>query len=100
VQVVRSAGICPSCQGLCLDPARVEEQERRQQQRARSVFDDTGTVFSYPLVDPMAFLLMAAIVGAVNVVKPIVSTTHAAIFSQGLLMAYSFSAMSRVANGA
>ena len=98
VQLVRNAGICPSCEGLCVPAADFDEKDRRAQQRTRPLMGDLGTILGYPFTDTLAFVLMSVVVGLVNLIKPY-AFGPVGLFSQGILMAYSFNALRKVANG-
>jgi hypothetical protein len=94
---VRGAFICPACDGLCAPVARIEDDERKERQRARPLLGDIGTIAAYPLVEPVAYVLLAIAVGVFSLTKGF--SGYGVVFSEGLLMAYAFSALNRVSQG-
>jgi hypothetical protein len=97
VKEVRGAFPCPSCDGLCTPAARIEEQEQKDRQRARPLMEELGTIGGYPLVEPVAYLMLSIAVGVFALAKGM--SLLAVVFSDGLLMAYAFSAVNRVSQG-
>jgi hypothetical protein len=93
--------ICPDCDALCVKTADKEEAERVARQRRRPLRDELGTVFSYPLRDPTAYIMMAVIVGVFSVAARVAAFGGliAIVFYYGLLYAYAFTAINRVSAG-
>jgi hypothetical protein len=96
-----TAAICPDCDALCQGTAEREEAERVARQRRRPLRDELGTVLTYPLRDPMAYIMMAVVVGLFSVAAKVAAFGgyFGALFAQGLLYAYSFTAINRVSSG-
>jgi hypothetical protein len=101
---VKSQGqamICPACDGLCASAAEREASEAKARMRARPLGEELGTVFSYPLSDKVAFVLLAVFVGVFSVAASFAAfgAGLAILLSQGLLYAYAFTAINRVSSG-
>lgn len=96
---VGSAVLCPVCEGLCTPAAKFEEGRDRDRQRARSMGEEIGTILGYPFVDKVAYVLLALFTWFFAVVAKFGGGGYAVVFSQGVLMAYSFSALSKVSGG-
>ncbi len=96
-----TAAICPDCDALCASTAEREEAERVARQRRRPLRDELGTVITYPLRDPMAYVMMAVVVGLFSTAAKVAAfgNLFGMLFSQGLLYAYSFAAINRVSAG-
>jgi hypothetical protein len=96
-----NATICPDCDALCVKTADNEEAERVARQRRRPLRDELGTVFSYPLRDPMAYIMMAVFVGFASIGAKVggLPGLIAIIFYYGLLYGYAFTAINRVSAG-
>jgi hypothetical protein len=96
-----TAAICPDCDALCQSTAAREEAERVARQRRRPLRDELGTVLTYPLRDPMAYIMMAVVVGLFSTAAKVAAFGgfFGALFAQGLLYAYSFTAINRVSSG-
>ncbi|MGD8895172.1 MAG: hypothetical protein PVJ73_03975 [Acidobacteriota bacterium] len=101
VQHHGTAAICPDCDALCVKTAEKEEAERIARQRRRPLRDELGTVLSYPLRDPMAYIMMAVFVGVFSTAAKLAmfGSLIGWFFSQGLLYAYAFTAINRVSSG-
>jgi hypothetical protein len=101
VQHHGTAAICPDCDALCVKTAEKEEAERIARQRRRPLRDELGTVLSYPLRDPMAYIMMAVFVGVFSTAAKLAMFGNLIgwFFSQGLLYAYAFTAINRVSSG-
>lgn len=97
----QNAFICPECDGLCVTAAEQEARETRERERARPLREDLGQILRYPLVDPIAYVLLAIFVWGFRVAAGMAAFGGAfgALFSQGLLMAYAFTAVNRVSSG-
>lgn len=96
-----TAAICPDCDALCQSTAEREEAERVARQRRRPLRDELGTVLTYPLRDPMAYIMMAVMVGVFSTAARVAAfgAFFGVLFAQGLLYAYSFTAINRVSSG-
>jgi hypothetical protein len=93
--------ICPACDALCLSAADQEAKEAQARMRARPLMDELATVFSYPLSDKVAYVLLAVFVGVFSVAASLAAfgAGLAILLSQGLLYAYAFTAINRVSAG-
>jgi predicted Zn finger-like uncharacterized protein len=94
---VGTAVVCPDCDGLCRPTSEQDAAERRVQQRTRSMQAELGTILAYPLVDGLAYFLLAAVVCVFVLAGKL--SGYAVLFSKGLLMAYAFQALNMVARG-
>jgi hypothetical protein len=101
VQHHGTAVICPDCDALCVTTAQKEEAERLARQRRRPLRDELGIIFSYPLRDPLAYIMMAVVVGlaATAARMAVFGAIFGVLISQGLLYAYAFTAINRVSAG-
>ena len=81
--------------------AEKEKAERIERQRRRPLRDELGTVLTYPLRDPVAYLMMAFVVGVFATAARIavMGALVGVVISTGLLYAYSFTAINRVSSG-
>jgi hypothetical protein len=96
-QKVQNAAICPLCEGLCVAAAAYEQLQDRARQRERTMMEEIQTIVRYPLVDPMAYVLLALFTwffGLFAGVFPIMN-----VLSKGVLTWYSFNAVSKVSIG-
>ncbi len=100
-QQVRTAVVCPDCDGLCIRSAQYDVDLKRDAQRSRSMFEDLGTILGYPLNDVASFVLLSLFTWVFGVAAKfsIYGTLLALLLSKGVLFWYSFSALTRVANG-
>jgi hypothetical protein len=96
VKWVGTAALCPTCEGLCVAAADYEVAEIRARQRGRSMQDEIQTIATYPLIDPVAYVLLALFTWFFGLFRGFSGVAVA--LSQGVLMAYSFTAVARVAN--
>jgi hypothetical protein len=94
---VQNAAICPACDGLCLSSTAYQEEHDRARQRARPLWDDLGLIFSYPLRDVAAFVMLALLTWLFGLMRGFGGIAY--LFSQGVLMWYCFNAVSKVAIG-
>ena len=101
VQHHGTAAICPECDSLCVSTAERDEAERVARQRRRPLRDELGTVLTYPLRDPVAYVMMAVAVGVFASAARMAAFGgfFGMLFSQGLLYAYAFTAINRVSSG-
>jgi hypothetical protein len=74
--------------------ADAEAEERRASDRARSLREDLSVIVRYPFVDWLAYCLLAAGAWVAWVLG-----SYGVLLSQGLLIAYAFTAINRVAAG-
>jgi len=78
-----------------------QRQEEMEIQRRRPLRDEIGAVLRYPLTDPMAFVMLAVVVWLFTAAAKFAAFggVFGLLFSQGLLYAYSFTAINRVSSG-
>jgi hypothetical protein len=96
-QKVQNAAICPACEGLCVAAAAYEQLQDRARQRERTMMEEIQAIVRYPLVDPMAYVLLALFTwffGLGAGIFPIMN-----VLSKGVLTWYSFNAVSKVSTG-
>jgi hypothetical protein len=100
-QMVRSAVVCPACEGLCQETAQYAQKLEMERLRQRGLFDEIRTIITYPLSDPLAYVLLAIIVWIFYMGSKvaIVGGGYGILFSNGLMMAYAFHAVDRASNG-
>jgi hypothetical protein len=94
--------LCPKCELICVDANDYEEDLHKERQRARPMMEELGTILGYPLRDPTAFVMLAVftwVFAALGNFAVLYGRMVAVVFSQGVLMAYCFSALVRVSNG-
>jgi hypothetical protein len=96
-----TATICPECDGLCRPTVDHDAEERRSHERARSLTEEVPIIVRYPLVDRVAFVLLGIAVWIAGVAGSVAlfGGAYALLFSQGLLLAYAFTAINRVSAG-
>jgi len=94
---VQNAVLCPACEGLCVAAEEREEEEARASLRARPLLEDVRTIAAYPFTDPTAYVMLSIVVGLFGMLSGL--SGYAVLFSQGILMAYAFSALMRASNG-
>lgn len=96
-----TATICPECDGLCRPTADHEAEERRALERARSLRDELPIIVRYPFVDAVAYVLLGIVVWVAMMARSVAlfGGGVAVLFSQGLLLAYAFTAINRVSSG-
>jgi hypothetical protein len=101
VQHHGTASICPECDSLCTSTKEREDAERLRRQRRRPLRDELGTVLTYPLKDPMAYVMMAVVVGVFSFASQVAvfGGLIGVVFYYGLLYAYAFTAINRVSSG-
>jgi hypothetical protein len=88
---VRNVPVCPRCEGLCVEASAYEQKQLQQKQRQRTFAEDLGIILKYPFTDPWAWGMLAVFAWAFSFVQPAISL--------GLMIGYSFSAVSRVSSG-
>jgi hypothetical protein len=78
-----------------------EAEERRAVERARSLRDELPIIVGYPFVDVVAYVLLVVVVWLAMVARgfALFGGGVAVLFSQGLLLAYAFTAINRVSSG-
>jgi hypothetical protein len=99
---VQNAVVCTRCETLCVPAADHEARLERDRRRAQPMMDELHTILTYPLRDVTAFISLAiftGIFGALGHVSVLYGQAAAVLFSQGVLMAYCFTALSRVSAG-
>jgi hypothetical protein len=99
---VRNAVLCTSCETLCVRASDYEERLLRERQRATPMMAQLGTIVSYPLHDPLAYVMLAVVTWiftALGSLAVLHGKMAAVLLSQGILMAYCFTALSRVSSG-
>jgi len=96
-KAIQNAVQCPGCEGLCVSSEKREEEEARASLRARPLVEDLQTIVAYPLSDPTAYVMLSIVVGFFGMLSGL--SGYAVLFSQGVLMAYAFTALIRVSNG-
>jgi hypothetical protein len=94
---VQTAVVCPGCDGLCVPSARHDTSQQTRELRSRSMGQELRTISGYPLVDGFAFVLLALFTWFFGLFKG--WNVLALLFSNGLLMMYSFAALSKVSGG-
>src|SRR5262245_25627437 len=95
-QRVRNVPVCPRCQGLCSEVAKMEEESAREKQRARTMADDVGFIAAYPFTDPTAYLMLAVFTGFFSFFS---GFAMGVILSKGVLVWYGFTALTKVSVG-
>ncbi|HET7294928.1 MAG TPA: hypothetical protein VFM88_21090 [Vicinamibacteria bacterium] len=95
-QRIRNVPVCPRCQGLCTDVAKVEEDAAREKQRARTMADDIGFIAAYPFSDPAAYVMLAVFTGFFSFFS---GFAMGVILSKGVLVWYGFTALTKVSVG-
>ncbi len=98
---VREALICPACDRLCVPASTYLAVQQREQERARSLFAEVKSIVSYPLVDPLGYVLLALFTGAFALMArfALFGGALAVLLSSGVLTLYAFSAANRVSRG-
>lgn len=99
---VQNAVMCQKCETLCIPTVEHEARLARDRQRAQPMMDELNTILTYPLHDVTGFVSLAVftgIFGLMGKVAIIYGKAAALLFSQGVLMAYCFTALSRVSSG-
>ena len=99
---VQNAVVCKRCETLCVPATEHEARLERDRRRAQPMMDELHTILTYPLRDTTAFVSLAiftGIFGALGHVSVLYGQAVAVLFSQGVLMAYCFTALSRVSSG-
>ena len=100
-QKTQNAVVCPVCDGLCVPALKYEEEQGQKRQRDRSMMEELEVIVRYPLQDPLAFALLAAVQRAVRLLLAfrLPPAIIAIVLSQGASFAYCFYALNRVASG-
>jgi hypothetical protein len=91
VQKVQGGAICAACDGLCTTTALYSDRQTTAQQRGRSMADEIAVIVGYPFRDPLAFVLLAVFTWVFGYFAP--------FLAQGVLMLYTFHALTRVSSG-
>lgn len=90
-QKVQGGAICAACDGLCVPTSQYGQKQETASQRDRSMVEDLGLIAVYPFRDPLGFALLALFTWVFGY--------FAAFLGQGVLMLYTFHALTRVSNG-
>jgi len=93
---VNNVPVCPRCEGLCSDVLKMEEDQAREKQRARTMKDDVGFIAAYPFSDRAAFIMLALFTWFFSFFS---AFAMGVILSKGVLVWYSFTALTKVAAG-
>ncbi len=93
---VRNVPVCPRCEGLCADTVKIEEDLARDNQRARTMADDIGFIAVYPFTDRAAYVMLALFTWFFSFFS---AMAMGAILSKGVLVWYSFTALTKVSVG-
>lgn len=93
---VRNVPVCPRCEGLCTDTAKIEEEVARERQRARTMQDDVGFIAAYPFTDRAAYVMLALFTWFFSFFQ---GFAMGVILSKGVLVWYSFTALTKVSAG-
>lgn len=99
---VQRVVLCLACGGICEKHSEILKKQALEEMRDRSLFAELKTIITYPWVNPSAFLAMALFVGLFHGMAMIgmgIVVPLAMVFSQGVVMAYAFTAMTRVCDG-
>jgi hypothetical protein len=94
-QEVRNIAVCPLCEGLCVAAAAYEQTQEAARHRARSMTDELGVIVGYPLVDWMAFVLLALFTWVFGFAPLLVRL----VLCNGVLTWYCFNSVSKVSIG-
>ena len=89
--------ICPTCDSPCIPASGYQKWLEQERLRARPMMNEIKTILAYPLQDPLAFFLFAAITGFFGFAA--LFSARAIIFSWGILLWYSFHTLYQVASG-
>ena len=98
---IRDAIVCPVCEAFCVPAKKYEEDQELVRQRQRSMMDELQTIATYPLRDPMAYVMLAVFSGvfAFGARFGFLMWIICTIISMGALFGYCFYALNRVASG-
>lgn len=91
VQRVQGGAICAACDGLCVPTESYGHKQETAHQRDRSMAADIGVIAGYPFRDALGFALLALFTWVFGY--------FAGFLAQGVLMMYTFHALTRVSNG-
>ena len=94
-QEVRNIPVCPVCEGLCVAAAAYEQTQEAGRHRARSMTDELGVIVAYPLVDWMAFVMLALFTWFFSFAPGLVGL----VLCNGVLTWYCFNSVSKVSIG-
>jgi hypothetical protein len=90
-QKVQGGAICAACDGLCVTNAQYGDKEDTATRRERTMGEDLLVIAAYPFRDPLGFALLALFTGGFGY--------FAGWLGQGVLMLYTFHALTRVSSG-
>jgi len=94
-QEVRNIPVCPLCEGLCVASAAYEQTQETARHRARPMTDELGVILGYPLVDWMAFVMLALFTWVFRYAPGLVGL----VLCNGVLTWYCFNSVSKVSIG-
>jgi hypothetical protein len=96
-----NAVVCPVCDGPCVPAAQYEGEQERKRQRQRSLMEEIEVIARYPVREPIAFAVLAAVSGLLAFCSRFGSVLEIVgiVLSQLALFACCCYAMSRVASG-
>jgi hypothetical protein len=89
--MVQGGAICPECDQLCVPWQKWEEHQRIERERGRPLLADLGLIFAYPLRDKLGFVLLVVFTYVFSFIFSLLST--------GVMLWYTFHALSKVAVG-
>ena len=89
--------ICLTCDNPCVSVSEYQKWLQQERLRARPMIEEVKTILTYPFRDPMAFVLFALFTGFFGFAARF--SPRAIVFSQGILLWYSFHALYQVAGG-
>src|SRR4029450_8556598 len=94
---VRDALVCPTCESFCVSAKQYDEQQERTRQRQRSMMEEIPVIATYPLRDPMGYVVLALFTGFFAFCARFAGVFGAigVVLSMGVLTAYCFYALSR-----
>ena len=95
--VVANAAVCGACDGLCVPVEQFGTRVQVGDDRSRPMMADLGTIATYPFRDTLAFVLLGLFTWFFSLLK--MGGGFAILLSQGVLVWYGFSALSKVALG-
>jgi hypothetical protein len=98
---IRDTIVCPVCEAFCVPVKKYEEDQELARQRQRSMMEELQTIATYPLRDPMAYVMLAVFSGlfALGARMGGILWVIGTVISMGALYGYCFYALNRVASG-
>lgn len=105
-QRVQNVPVCPECDGLCALAAEYLRVQERERQRQQPLLAELPAIATYPLVDPVAFVMLAIVTGVFGFMArlaayggSVAAQASGLLLSTGILTWYAFTAAARVSNG-